>query len=40
MESEATEFYCRNYIDTFSTTHIATAMACIPQLMQWVSLGG
>uniref|UniRef100_A0A1D2A293 PhoD-like phosphatase domain-containing protein n=2 Tax=Auxenochlorella protothecoides TaxID=3075 RepID=A0A1D2A293_AUXPR len=35
MEGEATEFYCRNYIDTFSTTHIATAMACIPQLMQW-----
>ena len=35
MEAQAVEYYCRNYIDTFSTSHIATAMACIPQVMLW-----
>lgn len=35
MEAQAVQYYCGNYIDTLSTTNIATAMACIPQVMLW-----
>lgn len=35
MEQQATAFYVRHYIDTFSQPEVCTALAAIPQLNMW-----
>lgn len=35
MEAEATEFYLRNYIDSFSAPDIDVALASVPQVNMW-----
>ncbi|KDD76165.1 hypothetical protein H632_c331p2 [Helicosporidium sp. ATCC 50920] len=35
MQTQATTFYCKNYLNTFSAGDIWEAMATIPQLMMW-----